>query len=157
MKKLIYLIIAITVLGLIVTGCNPVVPPAEQGDLSTLTKSLTTVWVDDDADPGWYDSTHFKTIQEGVDAVADGDTVNVANGNYNATSSPFVRITKPLSLIGESRDGVILDGSGTSTIGWAKGIHVTANNVSIENLTVQNFGAMDYWGYGIVFRDYDHD
>ena len=33
MKKLIYLIIAITVLGLIVAGCNPVVPPAEQNEL----------------------------------------------------------------------------------------------------------------------------
>ena len=160
MKKLIYLIIAIVALGLIVCGCIPVVPPAEQDNLNTFTKSSgSVVWVDDDFDSstlGW-GTTHFDKIQDGVDTVAVGGTVNVANGNYNATSSPFVRITKPLSLVGESRDGVIIDGSGTSTIGWAKGIHVTANNVSIENLTVQNFGAVDYWGYGIVFRDYAHD
>jgi len=119
----------------------------------------TEVWVDDDftsATPSW-GTTHFDKIQDGINAVAEDGTVNVANGNYNATSSPFVRITKPLTLIGESRDGVILDGSGTSTIGWAKGIHVTANDVTIKNLTVQNFGAPSYWGYGVLFRDYAHD
>jgi len=62
-----------------------------------------------------------------------------------------------LTLIGASRDGVILDGTGTSTTLWAKGIHVTANNVTIKNLTVQNFGAVGYWGYGVLFRDYAHD
>ncbi len=119
----------------------------------------TEVWVDDDfnsSTPGWsYD--HFDKIQDGVDAVAAGGTVHVADGNYDATTSPFVRITKPLTLLGESRDGVILDGTGTSTISWAKGIHVTADSVTIKNLTVQNFGAPGYWGYGVLFRDYAHD
>jgi hypothetical protein len=36
MKKLFYLIIVMVVLGLIVTGCIPVVPPAEQGEISGL-------------------------------------------------------------------------------------------------------------------------
>ncbi|MCK4302721.1 MAG: right-handed parallel beta-helix repeat-containing protein, partial [Candidatus Eisenbacteria sp.] len=124
------------------------------------------VWVDDDwaglspgdpADGHTFGYDAFATIQEGIDAVA-GSTVNVANGTYSAISSPFVRITTDnLTLIGESRDGVILDGTGTSTIAWAKGIHVTANNVTIKNLTVQNFGAPGYWGYGVLFRDYAHD
>jgi len=39
MKKLVYLIVAIVVLGLIVTGCIPVVPPAEQDEASILTKT----------------------------------------------------------------------------------------------------------------------
>ena len=38
MKKLIYLIVAIAVLGLIVPGCIPVVPPADQNGTSVLTK-----------------------------------------------------------------------------------------------------------------------
>ena len=164
MKKLIYLIMAIAILGLIIPGCIPMVPPAEQDNLNTFTKSNgSEVWVDDDYCDGCFNDGHtwgtdaFATIQDGVDTVAAGGTVYVANGNYNATSSPFVRIIKSLSLIGESRDGVILDGTGTSTIAWAKGIHVTANNVTIENLTVQNFGAPGYWGYGVLFRDYAHD
>ena len=36
MKKLIYLIVVIVALGLIVSGCIPVVPPAEQGEISGL-------------------------------------------------------------------------------------------------------------------------
>ncbi|MBA7558315.1 hypothetical protein ES705_51114 [subsurface metagenome] len=39
MRKLIYLIVVIVALGLIVAGCLPTVPPTEQGDLGTLTKS----------------------------------------------------------------------------------------------------------------------
>ena len=38
MKKLIYLLVAIVVLGLIVSGCLPVVPPAEKDEATILTK-----------------------------------------------------------------------------------------------------------------------
>ena len=31
------------------------------------------IFVDDDADPGWYDATHVKTIQEGIDNATAGD------------------------------------------------------------------------------------
>ena len=36
MKKFIYLIVAIAVLGLIVSGCLPVVPPSEQSELGSI-------------------------------------------------------------------------------------------------------------------------
>jgi len=39
MKKLVYLIVAIVVLGLIVSGCIPVVPTAEKDEISSLTKA----------------------------------------------------------------------------------------------------------------------
>ena len=67
MKKLIYLIVLIVVLGLIVTGCNPVVPPAEQS------KATSTVW----QVPG-----DFATIQDAIDSpsVLDGDTIMVGPG-----------------------------------------------------------------------------
>jgi len=39
MKKLLFLIVAIVVLGLIVTGCIPVVPPAEKDEATILTKA----------------------------------------------------------------------------------------------------------------------
>jgi len=38
MKKLIYLIVAIVILGLIVSGCIPVVPPVEKDEITSLTK-----------------------------------------------------------------------------------------------------------------------
>ena len=162
MKKLIYLILAIVALSLIVTGCGlPVVPPAEQGDLSTLTKNgePMEVWVDILGPDDGYN--HFDTIQEGVDAVADYGTVYVVNGTYTATSLASIVITRPLSLIGESRDGTIIDAGmwGTSSTGWPKGIHVYANDVTIKNFTVQGFTGDQTAtaGYGVLFRDYAHD
>ena len=43
MKKLIYLIIAIAVLGLIVPGCIPVVPPLEENELSSTVSKANTI------------------------------------------------------------------------------------------------------------------
>ncbi len=39
MKKLIYLIVALVILGLIASGCIPVVPPTEKDEISSLTKA----------------------------------------------------------------------------------------------------------------------
>ena len=44
-----------------------------------------TVYVDDDAGSSWYDATHVKTIQEGIDNASDTDMVFVYNGTYNMT------------------------------------------------------------------------
>ncbi|OGO49693.1 MAG: hypothetical protein A2148_00550 [Chloroflexi bacterium RBG_16_68_14] len=103
----------------------------------------------------------FDTIQGGIDNVA-GSTVNVADGTYTATSLASIVITKDgLSLVGQSRDGTIIDGGvwGTSGAGWPKGIHVYANDVTIQNLTVRGFTGdmLNTGGYGILFRDYAHD
>jgi len=38
MKKLLFLVVAMLVLGLIVSGCLPVVPPAEKDEITSLTK-----------------------------------------------------------------------------------------------------------------------
>jgi len=53
------------------------------------------VWVDDDGPDNGYD--HFDTIQEGIDAVADGGTVHVAAGTYNGS----VTINKNVNLLGK--------------------------------------------------------
>jgi parallel beta-helix repeat protein len=172
MKKLIYLIVVIGVLALIVVGCtNSVVPPAEQDNLNTFTKSNgSEVWVDDDwsgtvngatVDGHTFGTDAFATIQDGVDAVLPGGTVYVANGTYTATSIASIVIIKSLSLIGESRDGAIIDAGmwGTSNADWPKGIHVYADDVTIKNFTVQGFTGDQIvtGGYGVLFRDFAHD
>jgi len=59
MKKLIYLIVALVAFALIVSGCIPVVPPAEQDNLNTFTKSNgSEVWVDDDYCDGCINDGH---------------------------------------------------------------------------------------------------
>jgi len=72
MKKLVYLIVVVVALGLIVAGCIPVVPPAEQSNTDNLTKGST---INVPAD--------YSTIQEAINAASPDDTIIVAAGTYN--------------------------------------------------------------------------
>ncbi|MCK4548115.1 MAG: right-handed parallel beta-helix repeat-containing protein, partial [Candidatus Eisenbacteria sp.] len=105
-------------------------------------------------------------IQDAIDEASSGDAINVIDGSYGAdpVTGRCAYITKDgLSLIGESESGTIIDGAiggvGSSGSYWPKGIHVQANNVTIQNLTVQGFTGelVSPGGYGILFRDYAHD
>ena len=71
-----------------------------------------TVYVDDDQAPGWYDHTHVKTIHEGVTNATAGDTVYVYNGTYY----DHVSVTKRLNLVGENRNSVFVNGSGSGNV-----------------------------------------
>ena len=89
MKKLVYLIVAIVILGLVVSGCLPVVPPTEQGESVTIT-SKSTVGPSGD----------FATIQAAIDDASDYDTIIVAAGMYTEQ----VNIEKPLTIIGAGQN-----------------------------------------------------
>jgi len=91
--------------------------------------SRGVIYVDDDAPSGWYDATHVRTIQEGVDNATEGDTVYVYTGSY----AENVLVYKAVDLVGESRDNVIVDGTFTSDT-----LYVTANAVSVSNFTINN-------------------
>jgi len=92
------------------------------------------VWVDDnycatcgnDGHTWGYDA--FNTIQDGIDAVAVGGTVNVMEGTYNEQ----VVFDKPVTLISDTGDyrttGTILTGSG----------HIF-NLQNISNIAIQGF------------------
>jgi len=74
----------------------------------------------------------YPTIQEAINNANEGDIIFVRNGTYYEN----VVVNKTVSLIGENRTTTILDGNGNET-----GIHVIADNVTIEEFTVQNFEA----------------
>ncbi len=114
----------------------------------------------------------FPSIQSAIDAAFPGDTINVAAGTYAANTSNsialggvlgycFVHIDKSLNLIGESRDGVILDGSQLYNEYRSAGIWVSASDVTVKNLTIQNFHVSDseHYSYGLVswekFRNFN--
>ena len=130
-------------------------------------QAAAVVWVDDDFNAGTagWGTTHFDVIQDGINIVDVGGTVNVADGAYgaDAVTGKCANITKSLSLIGESRAGTIIDGSiggvGSSGSFWPKGIHVAANDVTIKNFTATGFTGdlASTGGYGVLFRDYAHD
>ncbi len=128
--------------------------PGFQGDFSEL-------HVDDDS-PQTGTATR---LQEGHD-LASGSTVNVADGTYGAdpVMGRAVYITKDgFNLIGQSEAGTIIDGAvggvGSSSSYWPKGIHVEANNVTVQNFTVTGFTGdlVSTGGYAVLHRNYAHD
>jgi len=94
-------------------------------------------YVDDDFNSstiGWqYD--HFDVIQGGIDAVAENGTVYVFNGTYYEN----VIVNKTIDLIGEDRNGTIIDGGGSKDV-----VHVTAGQVNISGFKIVGSGSD--WG-----------
>ena len=98
------------------------------------------VWVDDDYDnsvDGWQ-INHFNKIQDGIDAVRQNGIVNVMNGLY----SENILIFKSLTLAGENKDNVNIDG------------YISVK--SISNVTLESFKITDAYKLpGITVKDCD--
>lgn len=87
----------------------------------------------------------YPTIQGGIDACNPGDTVMIANDVYYEN----VTIQMPISLIGESRDNTIIDGSGGGDV-----VLIQADEVLVKTLTIRNGGTgFEDAGIEISFAD----
>jgi parallel beta-helix repeat protein len=106
---------------------------------SLTTKAAPDVYVDDDQAPGWYDATHVKTIQEGIDNASANQTVYVYNGTYQET----IWINKSIRLVGESNQSTVITNVGATD----KQITIQANNTLIDNLRL--FGGQ-YSIYSVI-------
>lgn len=73
----------------------------------------------------------FPSIQAAINNATDGDKIFVFNGTYYEN----LVVNKSITLVGQDEEITVIDGGGLGTV-----IHVTANNVSIVNFTVQNSG-----------------
>lgn len=80
----------------------------------------------------------FSSIQAAIDSATDGQTIYVGAGFYNESLS----VDKPLSIVGENSSSTIINASNTA-------LTVTAENVSVTDLTVQYTGCACY-GYSSV-------
>jgi parallel beta-helix repeat protein len=111
MKKLIYLIVAIAILGLVVVGCIPVVPPIEQSEPTSLTRQVydtyyvTTTGNDTTGDGS--EDYPWATITHAIGQATSGDTIIVAAGTYtddiwdSSLGTPDgYRITESVTLLG---------------------------------------------------------
>jgi len=79
----------------------------------------------------------YSSISAAVAAASAGDTIFVAQGTYNED----VTITKPLSLVGESKENTIIDATG-----MLNGIAVNGTgSVTITGFTVENADAAGVW------------
>ena len=112
---------------------------------NTFILSPKTIYVDDDADPEWYNETHVKTINDGINMTSDGDTVFVCNGTYYEK----INITKSIKLIGEDKYSTIIDGTyiepdplcefGVSIIRIFKADRITVSGFTIQNVIKDTF------------------
>ena len=91
------------------------------------------VYVDDDADPSWYNATHVKTIQEGIDNVSVGGTVYIWDSVYYCEG---IQVNKSVSLIGNGTATTILEY--TNVIGSPTILYLKADNISISGLHFNN-------------------
>ena len=161
MKKLMYLIIVITVLGLIVSGCIPVVPPAEQNETSVLTKGdPPDFFVDDDYNDTTLGQgiTHFATIQDAVDAASDGDIIYVGAGTYpeNVSIVGFTSLTIKAEGAGHPVKSVLVN---PTPLGFTNGFTVDSDGVTIEGFEIAdtNFGIWFEGSNNKFSNNYIHD
>jgi len=134
MKKLIYLIIAITVLGLIVTGCIPVAPPVEQNESGSLSNkspgvvtNVTTTFT-------------YGTIQAAITAADPGDTISVGDGTYEEAITIGVA---NLTLQSETSLGTTIRPIETPQ-GWPEAvIYITADGVTVDGFEVDGTTVAD--------------
>ena len=108
---------------------------AEMTQLESFIIQNDIVYVDDDADSSWYDATHVRSIQEGIDNASSGDTVFVYNGTYFEN----VIVEKSVDLIGEHKLSTIIDGGLNGDV-----LTVTVDDVRIMNVTIQHSGEVMY-------------
>lgn len=104
------------------------------------------IFVDDDADPEWYDETHVHTIQEGVDNASVQDIIFVYNGVYAGN----IYINKTVSLLGENKEL-------TKISGGKHNIWVLADYALIKNFNITGspryFSAIYTISYGTNICD----
>ena len=162
MKKLVFLIVAIVVLGLVASGCIPVVPPTEQSEPTSLTRGPdktyyvatdgsdaygdgTETWVDNDSSGGWTlgDTGPWLTISYAISQVFSDDTIIVKAGTY---TEGIITIDKDLTIISATSKPIINPTTDTGTAnaigptgrGWFQ-IHNGAT-VTFKNLVFDGTG-----------------
>lgn len=86
---------------------------------------------------------HLPTVQEAIDMALEGFTVFVRNGTYNEN----IYVNKPLSLVGESKEGTTIRGIDA---GRGAVVYVLTDNVSITGFTLKRSGAQQPYYAGVL-------
>ena len=126
---------------------------------------IANVYVDDNADPSWYDATHVKTIQEGIDNATTGDTVFVYSGTYNPQflipEYAYLYIEKSINLIGENKDTTIVNCPDMGNTGGESGILVGWHGYAVvSDVTISGFtfhGGHNSGSIGIYVQPHGSD
>jgi autotransporter family porin len=102
-----------------------------------------------DSNNGFSWSTAKLTIKNATGTVANGGTVNIANGVYSGTGNTNININKNITIKGQSQYGTIIDGQNTSQI-----LHINNGcNVIITNLTLGRGYVQQLAGGGAIYNE----
>ena len=119
----------------------------DRGDSNSISKMVRVtedevgiVYIDDDYNnkTSGFGVDRFNKIQDGINNVSNGGTVNVKPGVYYEN----IIVNKTLYLIGENKDTTKIDGKGEGFV-----ILVESDNCYISHFTIENSG--DYYGIKI--------
>ena len=85
--------------------------------------------------PIWNGTSGPKlSIKNATETVNIGGTVNIANGIYTGTRNTQISIDKNVNIIGQSKDGTVINGNNKNWIFHIKpGIIVNINNLTLMN------------------------
>ena len=103
----------------------------------------TTIYVDDDG------GADYTTIQEGINAASNGDTIYVYNGTYYEN----IVIKKTINLVGENKDITTIDGY-SDELNLV--IHISADNVEITGFTIRN-SRDNYYCLGVILNNSNYN
>ncbi len=79
---------------------------------------------------------YYAAIQDAIDDATSGDTIQALSGTHNEN----LLINKKLTLVGEDRDHTVINAGGSGNV-----IKITADHVTVKDLTVTNSGTSSGW------------
>jgi hypothetical protein len=88
----------------------------------------------------------YPTIQDAVNTARPGDLVLIAPGIYHEA---IVVHTPSLTIRGTDRNGVVLDGRVNGQVKLPDAFTVTANGVTIENMTARYYAGNGFFWHGV--------
>src|SRR3990170_6329023 len=97
------LLVGIAIAGAVLLGAALVQPRGVP------VPTAQTLYVDDDGFCGGLNVTCYRQLAEALRVSEDGDTVFVFSGRYTSAS-----VDHAVAIIGEDRDGVVVDGRGVA-------------------------------------------
>ncbi|MCD6573756.1 MAG: right-handed parallel beta-helix repeat-containing protein, partial [Thermoplasmata archaeon] len=128
------LVLGIAIAGIVITEIkNEIVGKAEAQQTGG-----NTLYV------GGSGANNYTKIQDAIDDANDGDTVYVVNGAYYEN----VVVNKRVNLVGEDRNGTIIDGGGIGDV-----VKITADGITIQGFTIRNSGGWQFAGVKIYYAN----
>ncbi|MER2013645.1 MAG: hypothetical protein ABS871_03285, partial [Methanobrevibacter sp.] len=125
---------------------------ASTDDNLLLGEGETTIYVDSnyDGDEHGTEDNPYKSISSAVGAATGGETIFIKDGTYDQDGS--ITLSKSLNIVGESRDGVIITRTGTSTANIFSasdsGINLLFKNLNFKNINAGSNGPLFIGGDG---------